>query len=308
MTVNSSSSSRSSNLVQALDRLSTTLERFQLADQEQVQADLPSALAYRWLSGRGFFAQGHLTPVHTPQLISFDELLNIDKQSKRLYENTKQFVQGYPANNVLMTGARGTGKSSLVRACLSAFCDQGLRLIEVEKQYLDELPDIVNLIRARTEKYLIFCDDLSFEEGEHGYKGLKTVLDGSIAGPSPNVLIYATSNRRHLVSERMSENLERRDDGHGEIHPGDAIEEKISLSDRFGLHFHFYAFSQDEYLEAVRHWLNHYDVKFNGEGEIRAAAVQWATQRGTRSGRVAHQFARDWAGQTMMNEFNTTIA
>lgn len=308
MIKNSFLSAQSSDLVQALERLSTTLERFQLAGQAQVETPLPSALAYRWLSGQGFFAQGRLTPVHTPQLISFEDLLNIDQQSKRLYENTKQFVRGYPANNVLMTGARGTGKSSLIRACLSAFCDQGLRLIEVEKQYLEDLPDIVNLIRARTEKYLIFCDDLSFEEGEHSYKGLKTVLDGSIAGPSPNVLIYATSNRRHLVSERMSDNLERRDDGHGEIHPGDAIEEKISLSDRFGLHFHFYAFSQDEYLEAVKHWLNHYGVKFNDEGEIRFAAVQWATQRGTRSGRVAHQFARDWAGQRMMDEAKTTIA
>lgn len=286
-------------LTQALNRLSAALERFTSECLPSGDKPLPQALAYRWQPGSGFFMQGHLVPVDSPQLISFSDLRNIDWQSERLYQNTKQFVQGHPANNVLMTGSRGTGKSSLVRASLAAFHPEGLRLIEVEKQSLDDLPRIVNLIQHDVRRYLIFCDDLSFEEGEHGYKGLKTVLDGSVVGPSPNVLVYATSNRRHMVSERMSDNLERRSDDQGEIHPGDSIEEKISLSDRFGLHLHFYSFSQDEYLHAVAHWLGHFGLDLHSDEEIRTEALQWATQRGTRSGRVAWQFARDYSGRKM---------
>lgn len=287
------------DLTQALNRLSEAIERFTPEGLLPDDKSLPQALAYRWHPGNGFFMQGRLVPVDSPQLISFSDLRNIDRQSERLYQNTKQFVQGHPANNVLMTGARGTGKSSLVRACLAAFHPEGLRLIEVEKQSLDDLPRIVNLIRHDAKRYLIFCDDLSFEEGEHGYKGLKTVLDGSVAGPSPNVLVYATSNRRHMVSERMSDNLERRNDDQGEIHPGDSIEEKISLSDRFGLHLQFYSFSQDEYLHAVEHWLGHFGLDLHSNEEIRAESLQWATQRGTRSGRVAWQFACEYAGRKM---------
>lgn len=289
------------SLTQALNRLSAALERLTPEGLPSDDKPLPPALAYRWQSGHGFFMQGRLIPVDSPQLISFSDLRNIDRQSERLYQNTQQFVQGHPANNVLMTGARGTGKSSLVRACLAAFHPDGLRLIEVEKQSLDDLPQIVNLIRNDARRYLIFCDDLSFEEGEHGYKGLKTVLDGSVAGPSSNILIYATSNRRHMVSERMSDNLERRNDDRGEIHPGDSIEEKISLSDRFGLHLHFYSFSQDEYLHAVAHWLNHFGLDLHSDEEIRVQSLQWATQRGTRSGRVALQFARDYVGRKMID-------
>lgn len=290
------------DLTQALNRLSAALERFTPEGLPPDNKPLPQALAFRWQPGSGFFMQGRLVPVDSPQLISFSDLRNIDRQSKRLYQNTRQFVQGHPANNVLMTGARGTGKSSLVRACLAAFHPEGLRLIEVEKQSLDDLPHIVNLIRHDARRYLIFCDDLSFEEGEHGYKGLKTVLDGSVAGPSPNVLIYATSNRRHMVSERMSDNLERRNDDQGEIHPGDSIEEKISLSDRFGLQLHFYSFSQDEYLHAVAHWLGHFGLDLHSDEAIKTESLQWATQRGTRSGRVAWQFARDYAGRKMLEQ------
>ncbi len=285
-----------------MDRLSTTLESFLPDNQRQTQTLLPDALAYRWQYSRGMFARGALVPVLSPQLISFTYLRNIDKQIAQLYNNTRQFFNGFPANNVLMTGARGTGKSSLVRACLEAFHNVGLRLIEVEKEHLNDLPDILNLIRNNKGKYLIFCDDLSFEEGENSYKGLKTVLDGSIVGSLDNVLVYATSNRRHLITERMSDNLEHRQGEQGEIHPGDAVEEKISLSDRFGLQLTFYSFNQDQYLDAVNHWLNSFGLKLSDDESIRNEAIQWATGRGTRSGRIAWQFARDYAGRKMMSE------
>lgn len=283
-------------LLTTLDRIAVALEQFSLAPN-QACIDLPPALAYRWQRSDNTLLRPQLTPVVSPQLIAFEALHNVDQQITRIYNNTMQFVQGYPANNVLMTGARGTGKSSLVRACLQAFQTQGLRLIEVEKKHLDDLPDIVNCVRNRPERFIIFCDDLSFEEGEHHYKGLKTVLDGSVAGPSENVLIYATSNRRHLVSERMRDNLEHYKDDQGEIHPGDSIEEKNSLSERFGLRIHFYSFSQDEYLTAVFHWLSNLGLTLNND-EIRTEALRWATERGSRSGRVAWQFARDYVGRT----------
>lgn len=291
-----------SGLLQALDRLTTTLESFLPDDQRQTQTLLADALAYRWQYSRGMFMRGALVPVLSPQLISFSNLRSIDKQIDQLYNNTRQFVNGFPANNVLMTGARGTGKSSLVRACLEAFHGQGLRLIEVEKEHLNDLPDILNLIRNNKEKYLIFCDDLSFEEGENSYKGLKTVLDGSIVGSLENVLVYATSNRRHLITERMSDNFEHRNDHQGEIHPGDAVEEKISLSDRFGLQLTFYSFNQDQYLDAVNHWLNSFGIKLSDNENLRLEAIQWAAGRGTRSGRIAWQFARDYAGRKMLDD------
>jgi uncharacterized protein len=295
-----------SGLIKVIERLTTTLESFLPDDKKQTPPSLPDALAYRWQYSHGMFVKGSLVPVTSPQLIEFSDLKNIDRQCERLFENTRQFVHGYPANNVLMTGARGTGKSSLVRACLGAFHDKGLRLIEVEKKHLNDLPDILNLIRNNQHKYLIFCDDLSFEEGENSYKGLKTVLDGSIVGSLPNVLVYATSNRKHLITERMSDNLETRKGDQGEIHPGDAIEEKISLSDRFGLHLNFYGFTQDQYLEAVNHWLMSFGFHLSDNEQIKLEAVQWATQRGTRSGRTAWQFARDYAGRKMMNETKTS--
>lgn len=289
-------------LIHVLDRLTATLESFLPDEKKQTPPALPDALAYRWQYSRGMFARGALVPVTSPQLISFSDLKNIDTQSERLFKNTHQFVNGYPSNNVLMTGARGTVKSSLVRACLEAFHNKGLRLIEVEKEHLNDLPDILNLIRNNKEKYLIFCDDLSFEEGENSYKGLKTVLDGSIVGTLTNVLIYATSNRKHMITERMSDNFEHRKDERDEIHPGDAVEEKISLSDRFGLHLSFYSFNQNQYLEAVSHWLTSFGVNLYDDESIRTEAIQWATGRGTRSGRTAWQFARDYAGRKMMNE------
>ena len=291
----------------SLERIATALEKC-TSPEAQSPAKLPPALAYRWHKDHHLFSRPRLVPVAAPQLIEFDKLRNIDQQIERIRHNTLQFVHRYPANNVLMTGARGTGKSSLVRACLHAFQEQGLRLIEVEKQHLNDLPEIIDCVRDRPERFIVFCDDLSFEDGEHHYKALKTVLDGSVAGPSANVLVYATSNRRHLVSERMSDNLDYRlqyrNDEREEIHPGDSVEEKVSLSERFGLCLHFYSFSQDEYLAAVSQWLENFgftmnkDETMNGD-EIRTEALRWATEHGSRSGRIAWQFARDYAGRSL---------
>ena len=206
-------------------------------------------------------------------------------------------MRGGTANNVLLTGARGTGKSSLIRACLHAWAAQGLRLIEVDKADLVDLPDLVDLVATRPEKFIVFCDDLSFDEGEPGYKALKSVLDGSVAASTANVLIYATSNRRHLLPEYMSENLTYKHTEDGEVHPGEGVEEKISLSERFGLWVSFYPFSQDEYLHIAAQWLTVLGVPAGEIGEARAAALLWALERGSRSGRVAWQFARDYAGR-----------
>jgi predicted AAA+ superfamily ATPase len=248
----------------------------------------PSAGASR--NGRGW-----LQAVRHPHPIRLADLENIADQKLRITANTRQFVAGRPANNVLLTGSRGSGKSSLVKAVLNEYAGKGLRLIEVDKDDLIDLPDIVDLLEGRPERFIIFCDDLSFEAGETAYKALKSVLDGSIAAPPDNVLIYATSNRRHLMPEYFAENLDtqRVDD---EIHPGEATEEKISLSERFGLWISFYPFSQDDYLNIVRHWLRHFGVSAATIAGCERDALNWALGRGSRSGRVAWQFARDLAG------------
>jgi len=252
------------------------------------------AIAFRWRKRNGHGAIEAVRHVHK---ISLADLCGIDGQKKTVEQNTRQFVDGHPANNVLLTGARGTGKSSLIKALLNKYAPRGLRVIEVEKQDLIDLPEIVELIAQRPERFILYCDDLSFEADEPGYKALKVVLDGSVAAASENCLIYATSNRRHLMPEFMSENLEakRVDD---EIHPGETVEEKISLSERFGVWVSFYPFDQDEYLEIVAQWLAHFKVGGANSEAVRHAALQWALQRGSRSGRVAWQFARDWAGRT----------
>jgi uncharacterized protein len=212
--------------------------------------------------------------------------------------NTRQFVAGRPANNVLLTGARGTGKSSLIKACLNEFAAQGLRLIEVDKADLIDLTDLVDLVAERRERFVVFCDDLSFDEGEPGYKALKSALDGSVAQASENLLIYATSNRRHLLPEYMKENLSYTHTEDGEVHPGEVVEEKISLSERFGLWLSFYPFTQAEYLAIVAQWLHYFgETDATRLEAARPEALIWALERGSRSGRVAYQFARDWCGR-----------
>jgi len=262
-----------------------------------------SAPAYRWRKRPYLGATlGRLEAIHRIARIAPDDLHHVDQQKTAILRNTEQFVRGAPANNVLLTGARGTGKSSLIRACLIAFVDQGLRLIEVDKRDLVDLPELVEQIADRKERFILFCDDLSFEEGEASYKALKAALDGSVAAPGENVLIYATSNRRHLMPEYMRENLAVHYEEDGEIHPGETVEEKISLSERFGLWLSFYPFRQDDYLDIARHWLMRFDIDASTpqHANWRGEALQFALQRGSRSGRVALQFARDFAGRVTL--------
>ncbi len=275
--------------LQVLDRIEAILP------QPLAAPDWSAAIAWRYRKR----ASGHglLEPVKHVAGIRLDDLKEIDPQKEKIQRNTLQFVQGQPANNVLLTGARGTGKSSLVKACLNEYAAQGLRLIEIDKADMVDLPDVVDVVAGRPEKFMVFCDDLSFEEGEPGYKALKSILDGSVAASTPNVLIYATSNRRHLLPEYMKENLTYTHTDDGEVHPGEVVEEKISLSERFGLWVSFYPFSQEEYLHIAGTWLSHFGV---GAPDIEAArpeALVWALERGSRSGRVAYQFARDYAGR-----------
>jgi len=277
-----------------LARAEALLERLEcLLPQAPALPDWDSAVAFRWRRRNG---RAELQAVRHPHRVQLKNLRGVDEQKKRIDRNTRQFVAGRSANNVLLTGARGTGKSSLVKAMLDKYAGRGLRLIEIDKHDLLDLPDIVELIDGRPERFILFCDDLSFEAGEPGYQALKAALDGSIAAPSDNLLIYATSNRRHLMPEYMKENLETRyvDD---EVHPGEAVEEKVSLSERFGLWLSFYPFDQDRYLEIVMRWLPVFGVADGDTEEVRRAALLWALQRGSRSGRSAWQFARDWAGR-----------
>ncbi len=255
--------------------------------------DWESAIAFRWRKSNG---RGWLQAVRHPHPIRLSDLETIDDQKERITANTRQFVAGKPANNVLLTGARGSGKSSLVKAMLNEFAARGLRLIEVDKDDLVDLADILDLLEGRPERFVIFCDDLSFEAGETAYKALKSVLDGSVAAPPDNVLIYATSNRRHLMPEYFSENLETRT-VNDEIRPGETTEEKVSLSDRFGLWISFYPFSQDDYLAVFQHWARELGVAPEVIAASEREALNWSLGRGSRSGRVAWQFAKDLAGR-----------
>lgn len=286
-------------LEQFLERAESVLTRLEnlLPSQTATSVDWDSpTAAFRWRKRNG---RGALVPIARISPVSLPDLFFVERQKTLLEQNTRQFLQGKPANNVLLTGARGTGKSSLVKACLNEFSDQGLRLIEVDKNDLVDLDEISELIASRPESFILYCDDLSFDEGDSSYKALKVALDGSVAAQPDNILIYATSNRRHLLPEKMSDNdgYSRNEDG--DLHPSETVEEKISFSDRFGLWLSFYPYSQDEYLFIMAHWLRSFGCT---EDQISAAtqeALQWALHRGSRSGRTAWQFARDYAGRIL---------
>ncbi|RZL11279.1 MAG: ATP-binding protein [Rubrivivax sp.] len=290
----------------ALDRL---LERAE-ALIERLDALLPSphsvVVAPDWAASVAFryrkrassaWASGWLEPVRHVGRIGFGDLKEVDTQKERFERNLAQFVAGRPANNVLLSGARGTGKSSLVKAGLDAYAAQGLRLIEVDKADLIDLPDLIELVSSRPERFIVFCDDLSFDEGEPGYKALKSILDGTVSASGDNVMIVATSNRRHLLPEYHQDNKSYTRSDDGELHPGEVVEEKISLSERFGLWISFYPFSQDEYLAIVAQWLRHFGLSAPEIDAARGDSLVWALERGSRSGRVAYQFARDRAGR-----------
>lgn len=284
-----------SSLETLIARAETLLSRLEkILPHAPSAPDWRASVAFRYRKRGG---SGVLEPVRHVATIRLADLQEVDQQKERLLRNTEQFVAGKGANNVLLTGARGTGKSSLIKACLNEFADRGLRLIEVDKADLVDLPDLVDLVAERPERFIVFCDDLSFDEGEAGYKALKSMLDGSVAQASDNVLIYATSNRRHLLPEYMKENLTYQHTEDGEVHPGEVVEEKISLSERFGLWVSFYPFSQDEYLAIVAQWLRSFGVPEPAIAAARQESLVWALERGSRSGRVAFQFAKDYAGR-----------
>jgi len=286
----------SNDLKKILDGILLRLE--QILPPPPPPTDWKASIAFRWRRGAGGrnAGQGWLQPVRHVHRMKLSDLQGIQAQIAKVEQNTRQFMDGKPANNVLLTGARGTGKSSIVKGLLNKYSAKGLRLIEVEKSDLADLPAIVDIVAGRPERFLVFCDDLSFHGSEEGYIALKVALDGSISTTSENLLIYATSNRRHLMPEYMQDNLETKYVG-DEIHPGEGVEEKISLSERFGLWVSFYPFDQDEYLEIVAHWLTNFSCGKKEVEQAREEALQWSLQRGSRSGRVAYQFARDWAGK-----------
>ena len=279
-------------LLQLISRAEALLARLEvLLPASPAAPDWAASTAFRYRRRGGL---GVVEPVRHVSPVCLSSLVEVEPQKERLVGNTLQFVEGRPANNVLLTGARGTGKSSLIKACLNEFSPRGLRLIEVDKADLVDLPDIVDLVADRPERFIVFCDDLSFDEGELGYKALKSTLDGSVSQSSDNVLVYATSNRRHLLPEYMQENLSHSYREDGEVHPGEVVEEKLSLAERFGLWISFYPFSQDEYLAVVAQWLRGFGLEEQAIGAARQESLVWALERGSRSGRVAFQFAKDY--------------
>jgi len=289
----------SSSLERVLQRAEALIQRIESVLPQPLQApDWSASVAYRYRKRSS--GHGTLEPVRHVAQLGLQDLKEIDQQKEKIQRNTEQFVNGLPANNVLLTGARGTGKSSLIKACLNNYAPRGLRLIEVDKDDLVDLPDIIEVVAARAEKFIVYCDDLSFEDGEPGYKALKSILDGTVAASTANVLIYATSNRRHLLPEYMKENLTYTHTDDGEVHPGEGVEEKISLSERFGLWVSFYPFSQDEYLAITAQWLSSFGVSTTAIDAAKPEALVWALERGSRSGRVAYQFARDYAGKHVL--------
>jgi len=283
-------------LERLLNRAEQLMQRIEtLLPQPLAQPDWSASIAFRYRKRSS--GHGAIEPIRQVAAMQLEQLKEIGPQKEKIQRNTEQFVNGQPANNVLLTGARGTGKSSLIRACLHHYAPQGLRLIEVDKADMVDLPDLVEAVSERPEKFIVFCDDLSFDEGDAGYKALKSILDGSLSATTANVLIYVTSNRRHLLPEYMKDNLSYTHTEDGEVHPGEVIEEKISLSERFGLWVSFYPFSQNEYLTIVAQWLSSFGVDAAAIEAAKPESLVWALERGSRSGRVAYQFARDYAGR-----------
>jgi len=292
-------SKRKHDFEATLRKADTVLERLAaVLPPARPPVDWNASIAFRWRRRGGLDGSSRLEPVRHVHRMRLTDLQGIAPQIDKVEQNTRQFLAGQPANNVLLTGARGTGKSSIVKGLLNKYARDGLRLIEIEKNDLIDLPQVTDAVATRPERFLLFCDDLSFEAGDAGYIALKVALDGSISTTSENLLIYATSNRRHLMPEYMEENLATKYVG-DEIHPGETVEEKISLSERFGLWVTFYPFDQDEYLTIVAHWLKSFGCSAAEAVEAREEALQWALQRGSRSGRVAYHFARDWAGRRL---------
>ncbi|MBZ9665881.1 ATP-binding protein [Pseudomonas sp. LMG 31766] len=292
-----------SRLLDFLARAEQVLERIEpLLPALRPHVDWSKCMAARWVrDGRS----GYLMPLDVSLDLSLSDLLGVDAQREQLARNTRQFVSRMPANHALLWGARGTGKSSLVRALLAEHAKAGLRLIEIERDHLADLPRVVELLAALPQRFVLFCDDLSFEAGEGDYRVLKSVLDGSLEQAPDNVLLYATSNRRHLVPEHQSdnENWKRVD---GELHPNEAVEDKIALSDRFGLWLSFYPFSQDHFLLVVRHWVDvqarQAGLDWSWDEALEKAAIRWALGRGNRNGRCAYQFARHWVGLQLLEQ------
>ncbi|MDD0841634.1 ATP-binding protein [Pseudomonas sp. Gutcm_11s] len=290
-----------SRLNNFLQRADAVLERIEpLLPAPRLALDWSSVVAARWQrEGRA----GYLQPLRVSLDLSLSDLVGVDTQREQLARNTRQFVAGLPANHALLWGARGTGKSSLVRALLAEHAATGLRLIEIERDHLADLPRVVEALADLPQRFVLFCDDLSFEAGEGDYRVLKSVLDGSLERAPDNVLLYATSNRRHLVPEKESDNLDSRMVD-GELHPSEAIEDKIALSDRFGLWISFYPFTQDHFLAVVRHWVSvlatQAGLRWEWDHDLEILAIRWALGRGNRNGRCAYQFARSWVGQRLM--------
>lgn len=283
-------------LFKRIDRLLTLLET--QFSTEHPTPDWKHTIAYRWRTQQG---SGDFYPIHHPHQIRLADLQGIEHQKTLCTRNTLQFLRGKPANNILLWGSRGTGKSSLIKALLNQYATEGLRLIEVDKQDLIDLPEIVETLNSVDYRFIIFCDDLSFEHDDASYKALKSILDGSLSAAPDNVLIYATSNRRHLMPEYMSDNVQTKH-VEGELHHSEAVEEKVSLSERFGIWLSFYPFKQEEYLEIVAYWLQELGLTHYDKATMHTAALQWALARGSRSGRSAWQFARDWAGQQIFSD------
>lgn len=280
----------------------------------------PKQLAYRWIGGR----IGHLEPLAVNLFLNLDDLHGIDSQKSKLVQNTRQFLQGYPANHVLMTGTRGAGKSSLIRALLQAYHSEGLRIIEISRDdllVLDKIRAAINALPADCGcRYVVYCDDLAFNGQDESYRTLKSVLDGSLDSEQDKLLVYATSNRRHLLPQLMKDNVNIYNGQTDEVNPYETIDETVSLSDRFGLWLSFYPMNQETYLQIVQHYLslppaqiNHADTAINVKldtnigndgselaNNIKADALRWASERGGRSGRVAYQFSRYWIGQAQL--------